>query len=100
MAERRQDFHQSRVGENLSPTNSSLQSAFHQTAAYLQTQGFSQVDAVKAATLRFYTQLGNQTHLLAFMDCFHVIAVITLLAAPLVLLTRNFKLSGKVPEGH
>jgi DHA2 family multidrug resistance protein len=100
MAERRQDFHQSRVGENLSPTNSSLQSAFHQTAAYLQTQGFSHVDAVKAATLRFYTQLGNQTHLLAFMDCFHVIAVITLLAAPLVLLTRNFKLSGKVPEGH
>jgi DHA2 family multidrug resistance protein len=100
MAERRQDFHQSRVGENLSPTNSSLQSAIHQTAAYLQTQGFSQVDAVKAATLRFYTQLGNQTHLLAFMDCFHVIAVITLLAAPLVLLTRNFKLSGKVPEGH
>jgi DHA2 family multidrug resistance protein len=99
-AERRQDFHQSRVGENLAATNSNLQSGIHQTAAYLQTQGFSQVDAVKAATLRYYEQLGNQTHLLAFMDCFHVIAVVTLLAAPLVLLTKNFKLGGKAPEGH
>jgi DHA2 family multidrug resistance protein len=33
------------------------------------------------------------------MDCFRVIGIITLLAAPLVLLTRNFKLGGKAPEG-
>jgi DHA2 family multidrug resistance protein len=55
---------------------------------------------VRAATLRYYEQLGNQTRLLAFMDCFHIIAVITLLAAPLVFLTRNFRVGGKSPEGH
>jgi len=100
MAQRRQDFHQSRVGDNLAASDPALESAIHQTAAYLRTQGFSQADAVRAATLHYYEQLGNQTHLLAFMDCFHIIAVVTLLAAPLVLLTKNFKLGGKVPEGH
>jgi len=100
MSERRQDFHQSRVGGSLAPTNLSLQSGIRQVAAYLQTRGFSQVDAARAATLRYYEQLGNQTRLLAFMDCFHIIAAITLLAAPLVFLTKNFKVGGKVPGGH
>jgi DHA2 family multidrug resistance protein len=100
MAERRQYFHQSRVGENLSTSNPSLQGAIHQTAAYLQMRGFSQPDAIRAATFRYYEQLGNQTHLLAFMDCFHIIAVITLLAAPLVFLTKKFNVGGKAPGGH
>jgi len=100
MAERRQDFHQTRVGDRLSATAPQVQEGIQRTAAYLQTEGFSHVDAVRAATLRYYEQLGNQTHLLAFMDCFHMIAVITLLAAPLVLLTKNFKVAGKAPEGH
>ena len=100
MAERRQDFHQSRVGDNLTASNPALQSAIHRTAAYLQTQGFSPADAVRAATLHYYDQLGDQTHLLAFMDCFPIIAVVTLVAAPLVLLTKKFKLGSKVPESH
>ena len=41
-----------------------------------------------------------QTRLLAFMDCFHIIGVITLIAAPLVLLTKNFKSGGKAPAAH
>jgi DHA2 family multidrug resistance protein len=100
MAERRQDFHQSRVGDNLAASNLGLQSGIHQTAAFLHAQGFSQADAVRAATLRYYSKLADQTHLLAFMDCFHMIAVVTFVAAPLVLFTRNFKLGGKAPEGH
>jgi MFS transporter, DHA2 family, multidrug resistance protein len=100
MAERRQDFHQARLGDTLSTSNPSLQSGIRQTAAYLQTHGFSQADAVQAATFRYYQQLGNQTHLLAFMDCFHIIAVITLLAAPLVFLTKKFSVGGKASGGH
>jgi DHA2 family multidrug resistance protein len=100
MTERRQDFHQARSGDHLVASNPGLQSGIHQLAAYLQTRGFSHANAVRAATLRYYEQLGNQTRLLAFMDCFHVIAVITLLAAPLVLLTRDFSVGGKAPEGH
>jgi DHA2 family multidrug resistance protein len=100
MSERRQDLHQSRVGSNLTASSGSLQSSIRQTAAFLHQQGFSAADSMKAATLRYYNQLGAQTHLLAFMDCFHVIGVITLIAAPLALLTKNFKVGAKAPEGH
>jgi MFS transporter, DHA2 family, multidrug resistance protein len=100
MAERRQDFHQSRVGGNLTASSFPLQGAIERTQKFLETNGYSPADALKAATLRYYDQLGAQTHLLAFMDCFHIIGVVTLVAAPLVWFTKNFKVGGKVPEGH
>jgi len=100
MADRRQDFHQSRVGGGLTASNLRLQEGIGQTASFLQAHGYSAADAMRAATLRYYDQLGAQTHLLAFMDCFHIIGVVTLVAAPLVWLTRNFAVGGKAPEGH
>jgi DHA2 family multidrug resistance protein len=100
MAERRQDFHQSRVGSNLTASNFPLQGAIERTQKFLEVNGYSPADALKAATLRYYNELGAQTHLLAFMDCFHIIGVVTLVAAPLVWLTKGFKVGGKAPEGH
>ena len=100
MSERRQNFHQATVGSHLTPSSPFLQQAVQQTAAYLQSHGFSHADALNAAYARYYDQLGAQTKLLAFMDCFHVIGVITLIAAPLVLLTKNFKVGGKAPAAH
>jgi DHA2 family multidrug resistance protein len=55
---------------------------------------------VSAAYARYYQQLTAQTKLLAFMDCFHIIGMVTLLAVPLVLLTKNFKASGGGGGGH
>jgi len=100
VAERRQDFHQSTVGGNLSSSNHYLQQSINQTAAYLQSHGFSPSDSVRAATARVYDQLHAQTQLLAFMDVFHLLGVITLIAAPLVLLTKRFKLGGKPGAAH
>jgi DHA2 family multidrug resistance protein len=34
------------------------------------------------------------------MDCFHIIGVITLIAAPLVLLTKSFKPASKSTAAH
>ena len=100
MAERRQNLHQSRLGGNLTASSSPLQSAIHQTAAYLQVHGYSQVDAMRAATLHYYNELWAQSRLLAFMDCFHIIGVVTLVAAPLVWLTRSFKVGGGPSASH
>ena len=100
MSERRQNFHQVRVGSNLTSSSPFLQQGVRQTAAYLQSHGFSHADALNAAYARYYDQLGAQTRLLAFMDCFYIIGLITLIAAPLVLLTKNFKLGGKAPAAH
>jgi DHA2 family multidrug resistance protein len=99
-SERRFNFHQAIVGANLPASSPALQQSVNQTAAYLQTHGFSHADALSAAYGRFYNQLGAQTHLLAFMDCFYVIGIVTLVAAPLVLLTRHFKVGGRAPAGH
>jgi MFS transporter, DHA2 family, multidrug resistance protein len=100
ISERRQNFHQSRVGSNIAASSPALQQNIHQTAAYLQTHGFSPTDALNAAYSRVYDQLHAQTQLLAFMDCFHIIGVITLIAAPIVLLTKNFKPAGKSTAAH
>jgi MFS transporter, DHA2 family, multidrug resistance protein len=100
MSERRQNFHQARLGNNIDSSSHYFQQAIHQTAAYLQSHGFSSADALKAAYARYYAELEAQTRLLAFMDCFHILGIITLIAAPLVLLTKNFKLGGKAPAAH
>ena len=47
IAERRQNFHQSRVGSNIAASSPALQQNIHQTAAYLQTHGFSPTDAAQ-----------------------------------------------------
>jgi MFS transporter, DHA2 family, multidrug resistance protein len=100
VSERRQNFHQSRVGSNISASSGALQHSIHQTAGYLQSHGFTPPDALSAAYARVYGQLQAQTQFLAFMDCFHIIGVITLIAAPLVLLTKSFKSGGKAPAAH
>jgi DHA2 family multidrug resistance protein len=100
MTERRQNFHQERVGANLTSTSLSLRNAIDSTAAYLQTHGFAHADAVAAATARYYDQLYAQTRMLAFMDCFYILGVMTLIIAPLALLTGKFRSAGKAPEGH
>ena len=100
VSERRQNFHQARVGNNLAASSPALQQNIKQTSAYLQSHGFSPTDAISAAYGRVYDQLHAQTQLLAFMDCFHIIGIVTLIAAPIVLLTKGFKTGGKAPEAH
>jgi DHA2 family multidrug resistance protein len=100
VSERRQDFHQVHSGDKLPASSAALQNAVQQTSAYLKEHGFSQADAVSSAYARVYQQLHDQTLLLGFMDCFFVIGVMTLAAAPIVLLTKSFKVGGKAPAGH
>ncbi len=102
MTERRQNFHQSIVGANLPPSSPACNTAVPAgPPAYLQSHGFSHADALNAAYAHVSTTSSSaQTQLLAFMDCFHIIGVITLIAAPLVLLTRNFKIGGKASAAH
>jgi DHA2 family multidrug resistance protein len=99
-AERRFNYHQSIVGTALPDSSPALQQTVNQTAGYLQARGFSHADSLNAAYAHVYNQLGAQSHLLAFMDCFHVIGIVTLVAAPLVLLTRRFKVGGGPSAGH
>ncbi len=100
VSERRLSFHQQEVGSNLASSSPALQQQVKQAASFLQQRGFDPADAVKSATLHVYDQLQAQAHFLGFMDCFHLIGIMTLLAAPLVLLTRYFKVAGGPAGGH
>jgi len=96
LSERRSDFHQSVVGSNQTATTGLLRDSIANTQAYLESHGFSQGDALRAAYLHVYQSLGAQASFLAYMDCFHVLGVLTLVAAPLVILTKTFTV-GKGP---
>ncbi|MEG9432741.1 DHA2 family efflux MFS transporter permease subunit [Terriglobus sp. ADX1] len=100
LAERRENLHQSNVGAWLNGSSAALQNAVQQTTAYLQTHGFSHADAVSAAYARIYAQLQAQSQLLAFMDCFFLIGVMTLAAVPLLFLVHNFRVGGGGGGAH
>jgi DHA2 family multidrug resistance protein len=68
--------------------------------AHFIHQGYSGPDAPNAAQGYIYHLLQRQVSLLAFMDCFRVIAWITLAAVPLMLFVRHFKPTGKAPAAH
>lgn len=99
LAERRENLHQSNVGSWLAGSSAALQNTVKATTAYLQANGFSHADAVSAAYARVYAQLQAQSQLLAFMDCFYLIGIMTLAAVPLLFFVRKFKVGGGAGEG-
>src|SRR5229473_3010047 len=99
-AERRHQFHQSNLGSALGATSQQLASRVTELTNYLVTRGFSGPDAATAAQAYLYQQFQHQVSLLSFMDCFRVIAWLTLAAVPLLLFVRRFKPAGKAPSAH
>jgi MFS transporter, DHA2 family, multidrug resistance protein len=99
-SDRRLEFHQATVGAAIAGTSPQEQQRVSGLTRYLSAHGMAPADAARAAYQHVYAQLQAQAHLLAFMDCFHVIAVVTLVAAPIVLLTKPFVLAGRGSGGH
>ena len=100
MADRREDFHQSRIGAHVTASAPWVQQRVASVTAFLQSHGYSHADAVSAAYGRVYAQFQAQARFLAFMDCFHILGILTLCAIPLLLFTRKFTVGGKAPAGH
>jgi DHA2 family multidrug resistance protein len=99
-AERRHQFHQSNLGSAIAATSQQLASRVTELTNYLVTKGFSGPDAATTAQGYLYQQFQHQVRLLSFMDCFRVIAWLTLAAVPLLLFVRRFKPAGKTPTAH
>jgi DHA2 family multidrug resistance protein len=100
LSERRQQFHQTNVGSAISTTSQALSNRSAALTNYLVSKGYSDSDAATTATGYLYGQLQHQVNLLSFMDCFRVIAWLTLAGVPLLLLFRRFKPVGKAPAAH
>jgi DHA2 family multidrug resistance protein len=99
-AERRASFHQMNLGANLGSGSQSLQQHLHAMVSQLLQYGFTSADAGPASLALIYQQLLRQSAFLAFMDCFRVIAWLTLSMIPFVFLIKKFKASGGAPTAH
>src|SRR3984885_2490946 len=99
-AERRHQFHQTNLGSAVGATSRALGSRLNELTNYLVTKGFSGPDAAAAAQGYLYQQFQHQVSLLSFMDCFRVIAWLTLAAVFLLFFVRRFKPPGKAPAAH
>jgi DHA2 family multidrug resistance protein len=100
VTERRQQFHQANVSSAIGATSEQFAERTRALADYLVTKGFTGPDAAIAAQGGLFQQLQHQVSLLAFMDCFRIIAWITLATIPLIFVIRHFTPAGKAPAAH
>jgi DHA2 family multidrug resistance protein len=96
----REQFHQSRLVETLSPSNVQYQDTLHQATTYFAAQGSSLVQAQQQAVDWIGQQVQTQAAFLGYMDGFFVLMLIALSAVPLAMMLRSVKLGGPRPVGH
>jgi DHA2 family multidrug resistance protein len=88
---RRSQFHQAQLASHGDYANPALQARLQGIAASLVHAGASAVDAAHAAYGSIYRQVILQAQTLAYLDTLFVLACITSLMVPAVLLTRRAK---------
>jgi MFS transporter, DHA2 family, multidrug resistance protein len=96
----REQFHQSRLVENTIPSSISYQDTLQQVTHYFVVQGSSLLQARQQAIAWIGQQIQTQASLLAYIDVFWTLMVISLAAVPLALVLRKIKLGGPAPAGH
>ena len=96
----RAQFHQSRLIENVIPSGQQYQSTLSQATHYFLAHGSLLPEAQQQAFGWIGQQVAAQASLLAYIDVFWVLTLLSLAAVPLALSLRNVKLGGKAPAAH
>ncbi|WP_050422206.1 DHA2 family efflux MFS transporter permease subunit [Bradyrhizobium tropiciagri] len=96
----RQQFHQSRLVEQVTPSSPQYQDTLHQVTDYFVAQGNALAQAHSQAIQWIGQQVQIQASFLSYMDAFWVLMLIALSAIPLALTLRKVKLGGPAPVGH
>ncbi|WFU32295.1 DHA2 family efflux MFS transporter permease subunit [Bradyrhizobium brasilense] len=96
----RQQFHQSRLVEQVTPSSPQYQDTLHQITDFFVAQGSSLAQAHSQAIQWIGQQVQTQASFLSYMDAFWVLMLISLSAIPLALTLRKVKLGGPAPMGH
>jgi MFS transporter, DHA2 family, multidrug resistance protein len=97
LTEQRQQFHQARYVESLSPLNPNFTQGLNQMAGALQNNGQPSAYAQSQALQQVYQSVGQQAGMLSYIDAFRLLMWITLACLPLLLLMQ--KPSGGAPAG-
>lgn len=96
----RSQFHQLRLAEHVIPSSPQYQATHQRVSSYFLGQGSSPGEAATQTLHWIYAQVQAQAALLAYIDLFKVLAVISLLAVPLALSLRHVNLGGGPRGGH
>jgi DHA2 family multidrug resistance protein len=96
----RGQFHQSRLIELVNPATVQFQAALKQATDYFVAQGSSLAQAQQQAFMWISQQVQTQTALLAYIDVFWMLMLISATAVPLALTLRKVKLGGPAPVAH
>jgi DHA2 family multidrug resistance protein len=96
----REQFHQSRLVEQVVPSSAQYQDALQRITTFFTAHGSSLVQAHDQAIQWIGSQVQAQASFLGYMDAFWVLMLISLSAVPLALTLRKVKLGGAVRMGH
>jgi DHA2 family multidrug resistance protein len=96
---RRTQFHINTFGYHTTDYNANLTTWLARTTQYLQSQGANAFDAASQAKGVLWGQVVKQSTMLAFLDAYHVLMILIIVAIPLVFLLKKNKPGGG-PGGH
>jgi DHA2 family multidrug resistance protein len=96
----REQFHQSRLIEHAIPSSIQYQDTLQQVTSYFTAHGSSLALAQQQAIAWIGQQVQIQSSLLAYVDAFWVLMLVSLTAVPLALTLRKVKLGGPARVGH
>jgi MFS transporter, DHA2 family, multidrug resistance protein len=96
----REQFHQSRLVDQIIPSSAQYQDALQQATNFFAGQGASAAQAHDQAFQWIGQQVQAQASFLAYIDAFWVLMLISLSAAVLALALRKVKVGGPLPACH
>jgi DHA2 family multidrug resistance protein len=100
MLERRTQYHQSVLVSNLTSADVSVKQFVRTSSHFLVTRGASTPDAIHQAYGLVESMMTQQATMLAFMDCFHLLAIMVLAGLPLAFLARRFEIGKAAGAAH
>jgi DHA2 family multidrug resistance protein len=95
----RQQFHQSRLIEHVVPSDVGYQQTIEKMTRYFQAQGSNASDAASQAIAWVGQTLQHQVALLAYVDVFWTLAIISTIMVPVALSLRSIELN-TASKGH
>jgi DHA2 family multidrug resistance protein len=98
--EHREQFHQSRLAEHAIPSSHQYQDTLQQITNFFVAQGSSALQAHQQAIAWIGQTVLGQAALLAYMDVFWVLMLVSLAAIPLALIMRSVELGGGTAMAH
>jgi DHA2 family multidrug resistance protein len=96
----REQFHQNRLIETVVPSNVQYQQTLQSVTNYFTSQGSSLIHAQQQAFAWIGQQVETQAALLAYIDVFWVLMIVSLAAVPLALMLRKIKMGAARTIAH